>query len=163
MGSIPTCSALEVRQWTFSFRTVWLVNKSARQPQFRHIQAHANKSVTDLLGASFVASGPQSSLFRTIWFVHNRMVSNPFGRCSSVTESPQPNRYNCKRKLHFDVERASLITNSGTDSHKIRVKSDMERTCLQGPNLSSYEDSTLTYAVVLLQLLVGSVGVLPCK
>ncbi len=29
VGSIPTCSALEVWQWTFGSRTVWLVNKSA--------------------------------------------------------------------------------------------------------------------------------------
>ncbi len=34
MGSIPTCGALEVWQWTFGSRTVWLVNKSAGQPQF---------------------------------------------------------------------------------------------------------------------------------
>ncbi len=34
MGSIPTCGALEVRQWTFGSTTVWLVNKSAGQPQF---------------------------------------------------------------------------------------------------------------------------------
>ncbi len=34
VGSIPTCGALEVWQWTFGSRTVWLVNKSAGQPQF---------------------------------------------------------------------------------------------------------------------------------
>ncbi len=34
MGSIPTCGSLEVWQWTFGSRTVWLVNKSAGQPQF---------------------------------------------------------------------------------------------------------------------------------
>jgi hypothetical protein len=36
VGSIPTCGALEVWQWTFgsSLRTVRLVNKSAGQPQF---------------------------------------------------------------------------------------------------------------------------------
>ena len=33
----------------------------------RRIRAHANKSVTDSLGASFVASGAQPSLFGTIW------------------------------------------------------------------------------------------------
>jgi hypothetical protein len=34
VGSIPTCGALEVWQWTFGPRTVRLVNKSAGQPQF---------------------------------------------------------------------------------------------------------------------------------
>ena len=34
VGSIPTCCALEVWQWTFGSRTVWLVNKSAGQLQF---------------------------------------------------------------------------------------------------------------------------------
>ncbi len=34
VGSIPTCGALEVWQWTFGSRTVWLVNKSAGQLQF---------------------------------------------------------------------------------------------------------------------------------
>jgi hypothetical protein len=34
VGSIPTCGALEVWQWTFGSRTIWLVNKSAGQPQF---------------------------------------------------------------------------------------------------------------------------------
>jgi hypothetical protein len=34
VGSIPTSGALEVWQWTFGCRTVWLVNKSAGQPQF---------------------------------------------------------------------------------------------------------------------------------
>ncbi len=34
VGSIPTCGALEVWQWTFGSRTVWLVNKSAGLPQF---------------------------------------------------------------------------------------------------------------------------------
>ncbi len=33
VGSTPTCGALEVWSWTFGFRTVWLVNKSAGQPQ----------------------------------------------------------------------------------------------------------------------------------
>ncbi len=31
VGSIPTGGALEVWPWTFGFRTVWLVNKSASQ------------------------------------------------------------------------------------------------------------------------------------
>jgi hypothetical protein len=35
VGSIPTCGALEVWQWTFGSRTVWLVNESAGQPQFK--------------------------------------------------------------------------------------------------------------------------------
>ena len=34
VGSIATCGALEMWPWTFGSRTVWLVNKSARQPQF---------------------------------------------------------------------------------------------------------------------------------
>ncbi len=34
VGSIPTCCVLEVWQWTFGSRTVWLINKSAGQPQF---------------------------------------------------------------------------------------------------------------------------------
>jgi hypothetical protein len=34
VGSIPTCGALEVWQWTFGSRTVWLVDKSAGHPQF---------------------------------------------------------------------------------------------------------------------------------
>ncbi len=34
VGSIPACCALEVWQWTFGSRTVWLVNNSAGQPQF---------------------------------------------------------------------------------------------------------------------------------
>jgi hypothetical protein len=34
VGSIPTCGALEVWRWTFGSRIVWLVNKSAGQPQF---------------------------------------------------------------------------------------------------------------------------------
>ncbi len=38
VGSIPTCGALEPEvwqpEWTFGSRTVWLVNRSAGQPQF---------------------------------------------------------------------------------------------------------------------------------
>jgi hypothetical protein len=34
VGLIPTCCALEVWQWTFWSRTVWLVNKSAGQHPF---------------------------------------------------------------------------------------------------------------------------------
>ncbi len=37
VGLIPTSSALEVWLRTFWFRTVWLVNKSAGQPQFLKI------------------------------------------------------------------------------------------------------------------------------
>jgi hypothetical protein len=37
VGSIPTCGALEVWQWTFGSRTVWLVSKSAGQPQLYKI------------------------------------------------------------------------------------------------------------------------------
>ncbi len=33
VGWIPTCCAFEVWQWTFGSRTVWLVNRSAGQPQ----------------------------------------------------------------------------------------------------------------------------------
>ncbi len=39
MGSIPTCGALEVWQWTSGSRTVWLVEKSAGQPQFVSYQS----------------------------------------------------------------------------------------------------------------------------
>ncbi len=34
VGLIPICGALEVWQWTFGSRTVWLVNKSADYSQF---------------------------------------------------------------------------------------------------------------------------------
>jgi hypothetical protein len=34
VGSIPTCGALEVWQWTVGSRTVWLVNNSGGQAQF---------------------------------------------------------------------------------------------------------------------------------
>jgi hypothetical protein len=39
VGSIPTCGALEVWQWTFGSRTGWMVNKSAGQPQFFYCTA----------------------------------------------------------------------------------------------------------------------------
>ncbi len=45
VGSIPTCGALEVWQWTFGSRTVWLVNKSAGQPQFSGIFQALNNPI----------------------------------------------------------------------------------------------------------------------
>ncbi len=97
-----------------------------------------------------------------VWYTTGRSQTH------SVVAIRLPNRHNriaiiVKRKLHCYGERASLIANSGADSHKLSVKSDMERTCLQGPNLSSYEDSILTYAVVLLQSLMLLCGRAPMK
>ncbi len=41
--SIPTFGALEVWQWTFGSRTVWLVNISAGHPQFRRGNKEKNE------------------------------------------------------------------------------------------------------------------------
>lgn len=43
----------------------------------------------------------------------------------------------------------ALIANSRADSHKIGMESDMYGTSLQGLNLSFYQDSALTHAVVM--------------
>jgi hypothetical protein len=53
-----------------------------------------------------------------------------------------------KRKLHLRA--LALIANSREGSHKIGMESDMYGTSLQGLNLSFYQDSTLTHAVVML-------------
>jgi hypothetical protein len=54
----------------------------------------------------------------------------------------------------------SLIANSDADSRKGRMAVNMDGTCMQGLSLSSYQSSTLRYAVAQLQLLMqGSVGV----
>jgi hypothetical protein len=57
-----------------------------------------------------------------------------------------------KRKLHFAASVLALIANSRADSHKIGIKSNMYGTSLQVLNLSFYQDSTLTHAVVMLML-----------
>ena len=44
----------------------------------------------------------------------------------------------------------ALIANSRAGSHKIGMESDMHGTSLQGLNLSFYQDSALTHAVVML-------------
>jgi hypothetical protein len=43
----------------------------------------------------------------------------------------------------------ALIANSRADSHKIGMESDMYGTSLQGLNLSFYQDSAPTHAVVM--------------